>query len=213
MSIIYQYGEDKQDRVAIDWIVKYVKQKYFKSMRTEKQLGYIVFFTKIYQRGVYGVNFLIQSGVQSPQYCINETDTFITELVAGLDTLDQSEFEEIRQGLISNYSQKDTSYWKLHNRAVSLLAKNSDEFAISENKVQEAGDLKIEDVVRVMRSLFVSGRKRLEICLTCEKQVEQDSTLIQERKTASDVGEYVKVLEVDWLKKNLPFYPDYFAKL
>ena len=59
MSISYELGENKNQRVALDWVVKFLKQKYFKEMRTEKQLGYIVFFSLNFQRGVYGVNFLI----------------------------------------------------------------------------------------------------------------------------------------------------------
>ena len=50
-------------------------------------------------RGVWGVNFLIQSDIQDPNYISEKTDEFLEKIEPELMSMTQEKFEEIRDGV------------------------------------------------------------------------------------------------------------------
>ena len=174
-------------------------------MRTEKQLGYIVFFSKNYQRGVYGVNLLIQSAVQCPEYCVKETDIFIKNILEKIDNLEDEEFLDIQKGLLSNYEQQPKSMWETLNTNVNLLSKNNLEFDIKQNKAEEAKKMKKEGVIQLIKTLFRDQARRLEIHYNRAEDVEKNDLMYAERKESSNQEEETlkRISGEDWIKENL----------
>jgi secreted Zn-dependent insulinase-like peptidase len=87
----------------------YYSNKYFDALRTKEQLGYIVNTSKLMLgdpriKNVY-LSFNVQSPIKEPKYLFKRTKQFLEESRTGLLKMKDVEFEQYRNGLISQYSE------------------------------------------------------------------------------------------------------------
>lgn len=93
-------------RADIGLLAKMIEPQFFTQLRTEKQLGYVVF---AYPRPTFeqaGLAFTIQSPVASADALEKHIDDFITTFSSTLNHLNTEEFESAKAILISELQQK-----------------------------------------------------------------------------------------------------------
>ncbi|MCH8537831.1 MAG: insulinase family protein [Alkalimonas sp.] len=91
--------------------------QYFHQLRTEEQLGYLVGTGYVPVNTMPGLAFYIQSPKADCPQLYQSTLAFYRTFLAELETLTELEFSELKQGLLSQLQEKDTS---LSSRAKRL---------------------------------------------------------------------------------------------
>jgi len=120
ISVYYQADRDdieQEARMAL--LHQFIRAPFFSRLRTEEQLGYVVYSGKATFDRVPGITFVIQSPKLSPDALLGRIDRFLTEFTAQLEVMDAAEFEQGRNGLLSSIEKRDT---RLSERSYRYLA-------------------------------------------------------------------------------------------
>jgi insulysin len=91
--------------------------QYFHQLRTEEQLGYLVGTGYVPVNTMPGLAFYIQSPQADCPQLYQSTLAFYRSFLADLETMTELDFSELKQGLLSQLQEKDTS---LSSRAKRL---------------------------------------------------------------------------------------------
>ena len=117
-----------EDRAKSAFMTHLVAPKYFSSLRTEQQLGYVVAAvnTVYYDRG--GISFIIQSPVAGPFDLKQRTLEFMDAQADRLAEMSEEEFGANKGGLITRLIQRDRNlaqraqrYWHDLDRGVTTF--------------------------------------------------------------------------------------------
>ena len=120
-TTLYVQGADNSDttRARMALLGQILSAPYYQYMRTEQQLGYIVFAAVYPQRTVPGLIFIVQSPGVAPQQLMDHSITFWKQFEARLADMSEVEFQSFKDGLTSklleppkNMSDKATRYWR-----------------------------------------------------------------------------------------------------
>ncbi|MFC3679523.1 insulinase family protein [Bacterioplanoides pacificum] len=118
---LYIQGDenDDQTRAAYSLLGQILSAPYYQYMRTEQQLGYIVFATPYPQKTVPGIAFIVQSPQATPQQIRAQSDIFFRQFDSQLAAMPAAEFDNFKQGLINlllekpkNMAEKASRYWR-----------------------------------------------------------------------------------------------------
>jgi secreted Zn-dependent insulinase-like peptidase len=95
-----------------------LRTPYFNDLRTQQQLGYAVFVTPSVLRRTPGLAFVVQSPVAGAKALVQATETFLANYRPVLANMQESEFNEYKQGLIGrllesdkNLNDRSLRYW------------------------------------------------------------------------------------------------------
>lgn len=117
---LYLQGTDTSDKTRAEYglLAQMISTPYYQYMRTEQQLGYIVFATAFPQKSVPGLLFIVQSPNASPDEMMNHTRIFFRSYAADIASISEEEFALFRQGLITllmekpkNMTEKASHFW------------------------------------------------------------------------------------------------------
>ncbi len=94
-------------------IVHMLRQRFYKSLRTDQQLGYIVQLSDYSYDRIPAMSFAIQSPKVHPATLVERIDTFLIEQKDYFATLSAEEFAKNKDGLLSNINKSyDNVYTK-----------------------------------------------------------------------------------------------------
>tara|TARA_R110000868_G_scaffold139869_1_gene355048 strand:+ start:4564 stop:7446 length:2883 start_codon:yes stop_codon:yes gene_type:complete len=119
--ILYLQGQDTSDhnRAQTALLGQMISAPYYQYMRTEQQLGYIVFAAVYPQRTVPGLVFIVQSPEHTPADLIHHSQIFWNHYQDTLAAMGEEEFAAFKEGLISmllqpprNMSEKADDFWR-----------------------------------------------------------------------------------------------------
>ena len=117
---LYFQGDDSSDKARAETglLAQMIASPYYQYMRTDQQLGYIVFAMAYPIKAMPGLVFIVQSPTASPQEMVEHSESFFRQYKATLSTIDDEEFALFRQGLITrlleapkNMSEKSGIFW------------------------------------------------------------------------------------------------------
>ncbi|MBO87298.1 MAG: hypothetical protein CL927_18275 [Deltaproteobacteria bacterium] len=110
ISVLYQ-GADTDLAVQARWLMlgTLMKTPAFTQLRTEQQLGYLVWARYDRRDLVPGLSLNIQSGVAHPGTLLERIDAFLQGFGPYLTDLSTEEYETIRTGLIATLEEAPTS--------------------------------------------------------------------------------------------------------
>jgi len=102
--VIYQQGADDsiRTRATISLLATILRTPFYDTLRTEKQLGYIVNAGTLPILNVNGLVLYIESPVADPLVLEANIDAFLTEYSAALAAMDPAMFADIKDGLLNN---------------------------------------------------------------------------------------------------------------
>ena len=105
---LYLQGSDTSDmaRAEAGLLAQMISSPYYQYMRTEQQLGYIVFATAYPQKSVPGLLFIVQSPTASPEEMMNHSRIFFRDYEGKLETMSDEEFALFQEGLITRLTEK-----------------------------------------------------------------------------------------------------------
>lgn len=116
--VLYVQDDDPgfETRAKSALLTHLIASKYYSSLRTEQQLGYVVYATNTLIRDVAGISFIVQSPVAAPEELRRRTLEFFDGELVRLAAMPEEEFDSNKGGLISSLTQKDRNLSQRANR-------------------------------------------------------------------------------------------------
>jgi insulysin len=120
---LYVQGRDDSfaERALFGLTAQILRTPYFKSLRTDKQLGYAVFVTPAVLRRTPGLAFVVQSPVAGANSLLTTTEQFLQDYRVELSDMSAAEFDAYKKGLIALLLERDKSLNDLSQRYWSDL--------------------------------------------------------------------------------------------
>ena len=145
---LYVQGKhnDDRSRARMSLLGQILSAPYYQYMRTEQQLGYIVFATPYPQQTVPALAFIVQSPEATPQQILEHSQTFFTNFASTLNAMSQDEFSNFKQGLINLLSEKPKNMAEKASRFWRELGDHRYQFDTNEAIAAEVETLTLEDV-------------------------------------------------------------------
>jgi secreted Zn-dependent insulinase-like peptidase len=117
---LYYQGPDKRyaSRARMDMLGQILATPYYARLRTDQQLGYVVFAGSMPLLDVPGMVFVVQSPVADPGMLETHTQAFLRDMRGELERLDPQTLAQYRQGLITRImdveqrlQERSDRYW------------------------------------------------------------------------------------------------------
>ena len=86
-----------------------ISRWYFDDLRTNKQLGYVVYATQAKVGKTSGIRFMVQSPNTSPKGIMQHNERFFVESLQKLTALSESEFDQFKESLLNKLERKPES--------------------------------------------------------------------------------------------------------
>ncbi|WP_252179714.1 insulinase family protein [Endozoicomonas sp. 4G] len=153
-------GTDNRDRAVYSLLGRLLATPFFNQLRTEQQLGYIVFAGPRPVERHPGLIFVVQSPVLAPEGIEGRVEAFLLGQQERLKSLTEEELDQYRQGLLGDLLKKDANldersarFWQsLEGQEAGfefhkLIAAEVETVTVKE--IQQALDTILEDKGRV----------------------------------------------------------------
>lgn len=123
--IFYMQGDTKDysERALYGVLAQAIGNDYYAQLRTEKQLGYIVFATPFPMLDVPGIAFVVQSPNTSADQLVEETVNFLQTEKERIMALTEDDFARYQKAVISRLEEKETDIGQRSNRYWSEIDK------------------------------------------------------------------------------------------
>ena len=178
----YQLGDELSRLAEYEFLLAFLKNKFFFELRTKQQLGYSVHTTLEQDRGVFGLSFVIQSNHKTPSYCQQRIAAFLDDAKTKLECISAEEFEEIQQGLLSKARKPFMNLFEQASDHIFLISQDREDFDRKKLKEQRIQELKRESVIDTFAKMVCPPtRQLLEIYLVAESMQEEQDRQLKER--------------------------------
>ena len=179
---LYLQGKDKsyQEQAHFLLLSQVLSSPYYERVRTENQLGYIVFATNYSFLEVPAIAFIVQSPVASVYQLETETQSFLKEYAENLNAMPNSEFNQHKAALLSRLFEKDNNLGEKSDRFWREVDRENFSFDTREKLSKEINKLSPETFSNFYSSLIQSQGKKL-LTFSSGKNVKTDNTEINEK--------------------------------
>ena len=174
--IYYQAADDDiRTRAAFALLQEMMQTPFFNELRTQEQLGYVVYMSSASALRLPGLKFVIQSPDTARPALVARIRRFLNDYAARLDEMDPTAFEQYRASLVSRLTAKDT---KLHIRSVRYLhdlSLNYVHFNSNERLAEVVDRTEKAAVLAILRNLL-AGQTPRRIQLVSEDRLDEAPT-------------------------------------
>jgi len=179
---LYLQGKDKsyQEQAHFLLLSQVLSSPYYERVRTENQLGYIVFATNYSFLEVPAIAFIVQSPVASVYQLETETQSFLKEYAENLNAMPNSEFNQHKAALLSRLFEKDNNLGEKSDRFWREVDRENFSFDTREKLSKEIKKLSPETFSNFYSSLIQSHGKKL-LTFSSGRNVKTDNTEINEK--------------------------------
>ena len=124
-----------------------ISRWYFDDLRTDKQLGYVVYATTTAVGKTSGLQFLVQSPTASAQTIMQHNERFFTETFTKLKEMPQAEFEKYRNSLIELLQHKPESLGQEFSEFLTDFARGNNKFDCKAQIIELIKQLTQQDII------------------------------------------------------------------
>ena len=140
LVIYYQLPEtNNRERARYALLGRLLATPFFNSLRTEQQLGYLVFSSPRPFEKHPGIIFVIQSPKLDPIGLEDRVDRFLVSQTSALNELTEQQLDTYRQGLISDLLKKDDNMDERNSRFWQGIASGELDFS---NRIKIADEVR-----------------------------------------------------------------------
>lgn len=145
--VYYMQGNNKSflEQARYSLLAQAIGTDYYALLRTEKQLGYIVFASPFSMLEVPAIAFIVQSPNTSADVIFDETKTFISDQKSALSELSQEEFARYKKAVISRLEEKETQINQRSNRYWSEIDKENYSFDSKQKLIAAIESIELSD--------------------------------------------------------------------
>jgi len=187
VSVLYFQATDDslQQRAATSLVAEMLSAPFYNSLRTEKQLGYVVSAFASHQGPVPGLAMLVQSPVADEQQLRAEFEGFINdygETVAGLSADDLSRYQD---SLLSSLEEKPKNLAEMNGRFMESLALGYRDFDFRAQLAAAIRQVDIATLQQAFQQLLVEQRRAVWVTTAKAGQVNSAVDLRENSETYS----------------------------
>ena len=137
-------------------IVQAIENRFFHELRTEREIGYIVFATLMPLLEVPGLVLAVQSPTSTPEVLYTEIDAFLQRAESFLRDMPEAEFERHRAAVESALLEADTRLDDRTGRYWYEIDQKYYDFDWREQLLAALRDITQAEVVQAWRELVIS---------------------------------------------------------
>ncbi|WP_019530598.1 insulinase family protein [Dasania marina] len=177
--LYYVQANDEQaaNYAAFEIAAQLYQSDFYSSLRTEKQLGYIVTSGAYPMHKVPGLFFVVQSPVAGVQSLQHEFEQFIAAKQQTLAELSEQDFNNAKQVLVARYAQKATNMGEAHERFWQDIAMGDYQFDSRQQRIAGLNALSLEQWRQLMQVQLFNADKRSLWLYTAGNFVQQPALL------------------------------------
>ena len=201
---VYYQGRVRDDENLMRYalIAQVINKAFYKVLRTEKNLGYIVYARYLPIEETPGIAFVVQSPDSSPRELQEHIDQFLAAFLAVLEGVSDEQFEASKQGLLSRLLKNDEHIAARSARYWRELMRGYDAFDRQERLATSIQNLDRKSLLETYRSQIL-GKTRSRLV------VYANGTERSERPEAPAISDVV-IDEPEKFKANRSLFPDRF---
>ncbi|UZE94896.1 insulinase family protein [Alkalimarinus alittae] len=160
---LYIQGKDKsyQEQVNFLFLSQILSSPYYERVRTENQLGYIVFATNYSFLEVPAIAFIVQSPNASANQLETETQAFLHDYTTQLASMPLKDFNQHKAALLSRLFEKENNLGQKSDRFWREIDRENISFDTREKLSKEINSLSPETFNQFYASLIQSSGKKL----------------------------------------------------
>jgi insulysin len=160
--VLYYQGPDKafSSRARVALLMNLMGPAFFEALRTEKELGYIVFASPMSILERPGIAFVVQSPIADPAALQNHIEAFLDEYGSRIAELDQATFEQHKAALLGNLLEADTKLDDRTDRYWNELDRGHYKFDLRENIAAAIKNVTLADLKASYERLLRGGESK-----------------------------------------------------
>jgi secreted Zn-dependent insulinase-like peptidase len=160
--VVYYQGPDKQlaSRARVALLVKMMGPAFFEDLRTEKQLGYIVFASNMTIIETPGIVFIVQSPIADPASLQRHIGTFLDQYAAKMAALNEATFERHKTALLGNLLEADSTLDDRSNRYWNEIDREHYAFDLREKLAAAIKDVSLDELKASYEKILRSNDSR-----------------------------------------------------
>ena len=174
LAYAIQVGEKElplQARTSM--VASIIETDFYTQMRTNQQLGYIVWsFNQVTENRVF-IRLIIQSSTHGAFEMSNRVNNWLLTTEKLFDNLTEEEFERHRQGLIISLEKEPDSIGGALSELYRLATKEEGDFRYKKKMILAVKNLTKEDVVQEGKKIFINSETpRIEVLMRAKDNTE-----------------------------------------
>ncbi len=200
--VVYYQGPDKEfsTRARVGLLLNMMGPAFFEALRTEQELGYIVFASNMSILERPGIAFVVQSPIAGPSALQGYIEKFLDEYSATIAELDQATFERHKAALLSDLLEADRQLDDRTDRYWNEIDRQYYAFDLRQNLAAAVKDVSLAELKATYEKLLRSPEsKRLVARAPGLRQNVADST-------AGGGGEETVILHAPSFKQEKGFF-------
>ncbi|MBZ9611689.1 insulinase family protein [Rheinheimera maricola] len=155
--VIYLPAQQAQPQdMALFMLANHVMSpEYFHQLRTEQQLGYLVGTGYVPINTLPGIAFYVQSPSTHCEQLYQATVMFFRAFLSDTEALTPDEFDELKQGLLSQLNERDNSLGARAKRYWLALGQEDHQFNLNEQIAQALSALSLQQFIVFLQQLLL----------------------------------------------------------
>ena len=154
--------------------MQFLNEPFFNELRTQQQLGYVVFSRAVNTRDVLGAQFMVQSPKRSCEYIVNSINDFLITMRELVKNLSDEEFEIQKEAVLIKLSEKDINLAGENARHWGEISTHKYQFDRQEREIAMLSEITKQDFMELFEKTFFSATsKRIDLQLTSEAHIEE----------------------------------------
>jgi len=162
-------SRDNAEKARFMLLSQILSSDYYGQIRTEKQLGYVVFATYYPALEVPSIAFIVQSPTASGETLMQETEKFLEAQIETIKTLDSATLDRFKTSLVSRLSEQDNNLYERSNRYWREIDRSNTNFDTREQLIQKIEDIDHEALISFYTNLLSTRGDRLVVYTTAAK--------------------------------------------
>ena len=157
-----------------------MRQVAYNTLRTQEQLGYVVFCSPYLIHTMLGGAITIHSPKKDPEFLTHRINTFLDTQKERVNNLSDEEFEKFRDSALAKKTVKDVSLAEAANRAWNEVYDQLYKFDRQDKQIQALRDITKQELIHYYNELFWDNCRRVNIKVICKKHREEVDDQAQE---------------------------------
>ena len=169
----------------------------YNTLRTQEQLGYVVFCNPSNIRKILGGSILIHSPKKDPEFLVHRINAFLDSQRNQVDELTEEEFEKFRQSVIATAQVKDINLYEESGRAWDEVYDQFYMFNRQEKYIEALKDITKDELIDYFQSIFWRDWRRINIKITCSSHSEDIDQDIKEINSKFYIDNNFEVVQIN----------------
>ena len=156
--VLYRQGRHRSvpERAKLALIAQAAGNRFFRELRTERKIGYVVFASPLTLRGAPGLALVVQSDTSPPEVLRAEVEAFVERFDAALGGLSDEDFERHRRAVESALLEAETRLDERTDRYWTEIQRERYEFDSRERFLEAVRALTREELVAAWREVVLA---------------------------------------------------------